>query len=459
MVKSVSVAAGKAARVTVPLASHAEVGVRNDRDPVGLLLEQAKTRVPELVPLRHGRMLVSPFAYFRGAALPMAADVAQLPNSGIRVQLCGDAHLANFGVYASPERQLVFDLNDFDETLPGPFEWDVKRLAASLAVAGRGRGFSRKVRREIIISTVEEYRSAMRGFADERTLAVWYTHLYIEDSLKEFSSQITDKRVKSIYFQLAKARTRDSAHASSKLTAVVNGQRRIVSNPPLIEPIEDVLSDLDVDALYKMLRGLLARYRRSLTSERRHLFDQFTLVHAARKVVGVGSVGTRAWILLMVGPDGLEPLMLQAKEAQPSVLSAYAGGSAYTNQGQRIVAGQRLMQASSDIFLGWQRTRGVDGIDRDYYLRQLRDWKASPEIERMIPATMAAYGRLCGWTLARAHARSGDRVAIAAYLGRSHDFDHAIADFSETYADLNERDYAALQAAVASGRIQVITGL
>jgi uncharacterized protein (DUF2252 family) len=447
------VARGKDARAVAPLASHAEFTPDRSRDPVGLLLEQAKTRVPELVPIRHARMLVSPFAYFRGAALPMAADLATTPSSGLRVQLCGDAHLSNFGAFASPERRLVFDVNDFDETLPGPFEWDVKRLAASLAVAGRDNGFAGKDRRQIALAAAEEYRTAMRAFAEQHFMDVWYAHLDVDAAISEYRSQMKAKRVKATEKMVAKAHTNDSMKALSKLTTEADGQRRIISDPPLIEPVEDLFPDVQVDALYKLLRTVLGKYQRSLQSDRKHLLENFTLVQMARKVVGVGSVGTRAWIVLMDGADGTDPLFLQAKEAQTSVLADSCGRSQYSNQGERVVAGQRLMQAESDIFLGWTHATGADGVDRDYYLRQLKDWKFSVPIEQMIPSGMKVYARLCGWTLARAHARSGDRMALAAYLGNSAKFDQAIADFAETYADQNERDYAALQAAVKDGRV------
>jgi uncharacterized protein (DUF2252 family) len=441
-----------------PLNSHAEFSPGRSRDPVGLLLGQAQSRVPELVPVRHGRMLVSPFTFYRGAALPMAADLAATPTSGLRVQLCGDAHLSNFGAFASPERRLVFDVNDFDETLPGPFEWDVKRLAASLAVAGRDSGFPGKARRKIVLAAAEGYRTAMRRFAEQPFLDVWYAHLDIEPALSEFRSQVKAKKLKEFEKLLAKAHTRDSTQALAKLTTVVDGQRRIISDPPTIVPIEDVFSDVQADAIYEQIRAVLGKYRRSLQSDRRHLLQEFTLVQVARKVVGVGSVGTRAWVLLMDAADGVDPLFLQAKEAQPSVLAEYAGRSQYDNQGQRVVAGQRLQQAQSDIFLGWTRIANpAEGVDRDFYVRQLRDWKFSVPIEAMLPAGMTAYARLCGWTLARAHARSGDRTALAAYLGGSDRFDQAIADFAETYADQNELDYAALQAAVKDGKAEATT--
>jgi uncharacterized protein (DUF2252 family) len=452
------VARGKDARGLAPLESHAEFTPGKSRDPVGLLLEQAKSRVPELVPVRHGRMLVSPFTFYRGAALPMAADLAGLPASGLRVQLCGDAHLSNFGAFASPERRLVFDVNDFDETLPGPFEWDVKRLAASLAVAGRDSGFPAKTRRKIALAAGEGYRTAMRGFAEQAFLDVWYAHLDIEPVVAEFRSQMKAKRYKLAEKMLAKAHTADSTKALAKLTTVVDGRRRIISDPPMIVPIAEVFADQQVDAIYQLIHTVLGKYRRTLQSDRRHLLEQFTVVQVARKVVGVGSVGTRAWVVLMDACDGVEPLFLQAKEAQPSVLAEYCGRSQYSNQGERVVAGQHLQQAQSDIFLGWTRVANpVDGIDRDFYVRQLKDWKFSVPIEMMLPEGMAMYARLCGWTLARAHARAGDRVALAAYLGGSAKFDQAIADFAEAYADQNERDYAALQAAVKEGKAEATT--
>jgi uncharacterized protein (DUF2252 family) len=451
------VAQGKDARVAAPLESHGEFSPGRGRDPVGLLLGQAASRVPELVPVRHGRMLVSPFTFYRGAALPMAADLAGTPASGLRVQLCGDAHLSNFGAFASPERRLVFDVNDFDETLPGPFEWDVKRLAASLAVAGRDSGFPAKARRKIALAAAEGYRTAMAGFAGQPFLDVWYAHLDIEPAMAEFRSQIKAKRLKAFEQLLAKAHTADSTKAMGKLTTVVDGQRRIISTPPTIVPVEEVFSDVQADAIYDQIRAVLSKYRRTLQSDRRHLLEQFTLVQVARKVVGVGSVGTRAWIVLMDAGDGVEPLFLQAKEAQVSVLADYAGRSRYANQGERVVAGQHLQQAQSDIFLGWTRVTGPDGVDRDFYVRQLKDWKFSVPIEVMLPPGMTIYARLCGWTLARAHARSGDRIALAAYLGGTDKFDQAIADFAETYADQNELDYAALQAAVKDGKAEAIT--
>jgi uncharacterized protein (DUF2252 family) len=450
-------AQGKDARTAAPLESQAAFRPGRSRDPVGLLLAQAESRVPELVPVRHGRMLVSPFTFYRGAALPMAADLAGTPAAGLRVQLCGDAHLANFGAFASPERNLVFDVNDFDETVPGPFEWDVKRLAASLAVAGRDNGFPAKDRRKPILAAAESYRTAMREFAQQSLMDVWYAHLDIEQAIGTFRAQMNKKMLKAARGLLAKAHTSDSTKALRKLTTVADGRRQIISDPPMIAPIEDVFSDVQADAIYAEIRTVLGKYGRTLQSDRRHLLERFSLVHVARKVVGVGSVGTRAWIVLMDAGDGAEPLFLQAKEAQPSVLAQYCGQSQYSNEGERVVAGQHLMQAESDIFLGWTRATGPDGIGRDFYVRQLKDWKFSAPIEQMVPAGMTVYASLCGWTLARAHARSGDRIALASYLGSSATFDQAIADFAETYADQNEADYAAFQTAVKKGKVETTT--
>jgi uncharacterized protein (DUF2252 family) len=415
--------------------------------------------VPELVPVRHGRMLVSPFAYYRGAALPMAADLAGTRSSGLRVQLCGDAHLLNFGAFASPERRLVFDLNDFDETLPGPFEWDVKRLVASMAVAGRENGLTTGKRRRVAAATAAAYRTAMREFAAMSILNVWYARFDVEDALARLKSDMPKKAVRRTKAQIAKARTRDSMQALAKLTTVTDGRRRIISDPPLIVPLEELAGHLDVDAVYWFLRRLFSGYERTMPAYQRRLVERFTLTHVARKVVGVGSVGTETWILLMEPDDGIDPLLLQAKQAQRSVLADYAGQSGYRNQGERVVAGQHLIQAVSDIFLGWQSATPPGRRSADYYFRQLRDWKYSAEIVGMNAAAMTGYGRMCGWTLARAHARTGDRIAIAAYLGGSDKFDHAVADFAESYADQTERDHTALADAVASGRVQAQVGI
>jgi len=452
---------GKAARAEVPRSSHGAFEPAPHRpDPTELLERQATTRVPELVPIRYGRMLVSPFTFYRGAALIMASDLATTPRSGLQVQCCGDAHLSNFGVFASPERRLVFDLNDFDETLPGPWEWDVKRLAVSMMIAARNNDFALKAQDQIVLDTVEAYRSAMEGFAAMKNLELWYAHLDIEGVLAEFGSQLKPKAVERTKKALAKARTKDSMAAFSKLTRVVDGEPRITPEPPLIVPIGDLLEGSERDEVFDELHELVRSYRATLEYDRRMLLEEFELTDFARKVVGVGSVGTRAWIALMLGRDGEDPLFLQMKEAEASVLEEFLAPSKFDNHGERVVAGQRLMQASSDIFLGWLHVEsGLDGKERDFYGRQLKDWKGSAEIEQMVPSGMAAYGRLCGWTLARAHARSGDRIAIAGYLGKGNTFGRAIVEFSRAYAEQNELDYKALAQAVKSGRIKAETGL
>jgi len=454
-------ARGKAARRAVPRSSHAELEPGSDRpDPIELLERQAQTRVPELVPIRYGRMLVSPFTFYRGAALVMAQDLSSTPRSGLEVQCCGDAHLSNFGVFASPERRLVFDINDFDETLPGPWEWDVKRLATSMLVAARDNEFAAKWQRQAVLETVEEYRLAMASFATMKNLEVYYAHLDIEMTMQRLDSELRAKQVKRTQRAIAKARTRDSMSAFSKLARPIDGTARILPEPPLIVPIDELAEGRERDELLAWLRELMSSFRESLAPDRRLLLEQFELVDFARKVVGVGSVGTRAWIALLLGRDEGDPLFLQMKEAQPSVFEEFLTPSAFPNHGQRVVAGQRLMQAASDIFLGWVRVEsGLDNRTRDFYGRQLKDWKGSAEIERMSPQSLAVYGRMCGWTLARAHARSGDRIAIASYLGRSATFDRAIAEFARAYADQNERDFAALGQAAKTGRIAVERGL
>jgi uncharacterized protein (DUF2252 family) len=401
-------------------------------------------------------MLASPFAFFRGAALPMAADLATTPTSDLTVQLCGDAHLANFGAFASPERRLVFDINDFDETLPGPFEWDVKRLAASLSVAGRQNGFDVPARRRVVRAMAERYRTAMREFAEQRQLDVWYARLDVDQAIADLRSQLKSKQFKSMESMATAARTRTSMQALNKLTTTVDGRARIISRPPTTVPIEELFSDVEADAIHKLIRTMLSQYARSLQSDRRHLLEEFSLVQVAHKVVGVGSVGLRAWVILLDAMDGGDPLFLQAKEARPSVLTAYSGRRKYSNQGERVVTGQHLMQATSDIFLGWTNNLGALGENRDFYVRQLRDWKFSIPIEQMRPSGMTGYGQLCGWTLARAHARSGDRVALAAYLGRSTKFDEAITEFAEAYAVRNERDYDEFRRAVKDGRVEAV---
>jgi Uncharacterized protein conserved in bacteria (DUF2252) len=453
-------ARGKEARTAVPRSSHAGFEAAADRpDPVELLESQSATRVAELVPIRYGRMLTSPFAFFRGSALIMAADLAGTPVSGIQSQLCGDAHLANFGLFASPDRQLVFDLNDFDETLPGPWEWDLKRLSASMAIAGRENGFSAEQRAELVREIVSTYRTSMRGFAAMRNLEVFYARLDADGALDRLSDQVTQEIRKRYRKTLAKAHTSDSVKALSKLTAEVDGELRIVSDPPLIQPIDELVPGPEGEALRAGLQDLLRQYRTTLSRDRRAALEGFRIVDFARRVGGVGSVGTRAWIVLMFGRDEQDPLFLQFKESQRSVLERFLRKSRYRNHGQRVVSGQKLMQAGSDIFLGWQRILFPDGVTRDFYARQLKDWKGSFAVEGARMDGMRIYGRACGWTLARAHARSGDRIAIAAYLGRGDAFDRAVCAFAEAYADQNERDHAALVDAVKRGRIEAQAGV
>ena len=449
------VAAGRTARTATPRSSHAAWAPPAARvDPVTVLQDQDAGRVAELVPIRHARMLASPFAFFRGAAAIMAADLASTPRTGFDVQLSGDAHLANFGGFASPDRDLVFSVNDFDETLPGPWEWDVKRLAASMVVAGRERGFGVKKRRSIVLGTVRQYRDTMREFAHRGDLDVWYARLDATGILEQLRSEAKSRTVRAFGRSVAKAHKRNSLAALSKLTHDVDGEPRIISDPPIVVPIEELLRGGEATAAEHSLEVSFSLYRDSLPDERRHLIDRFRYAHLARKVVGVGSVGTRDWIVLLLGRDGNDPLFLQVKEASASVLTPYLAPSDFGNQGQRVVEGQRLMQAASDILLGWFRDQGIDdGVTRDFYVRQLWDWKMGEDIERMSPAGMGFYGQACGWTLARAHARSGDRIAIAAYLGSNDTFPAAIAEFAETYADQNERDYGALRDAVRTGRV------
>ncbi len=455
------IARGRAARAEVPRSSHGVFEpAANRADPVILLERQAQTRVRELVPIRYGRMLVSPFTFYRGAAKVMADDLASTPRSGFTVQCCGDAHLSNFGVFASPDRRLIFDINDFDETLPGPWEWDVKRLAASMLIAADDNGYRAKDQDRIVLSTIGQYRTAMREFAQMSNLSVWYSRLEIESLLADRAPQFKRTAVKRAEHTLAKARTRDSMSVFSKLIQSKNGQMRIVDQSPLVVPLDVLASGHERARILDELRGLLRAYRSSLDADRWTLLDQYELIDFAQKVVGVGSVGTRAWIALLLGRDGKDPLFLQMKEASESVLEDALAPSVFANHGERVVVGQRLMQAASDIFLGWLRVVSpLDGRERDFYGRQLKDWKGSAEIDQMRPEAMATYGKLCGWTLARAHARSGDRVAIAAYLGKRDSFDRAILQFSRAYADQNGRDYRRLAAAVEAGTVVAETGI
>jgi uncharacterized protein (DUF2252 family) len=438
---------------------------------VDLLEDQNTAREPDLVPVRRGRMMVSPFTFYRGAARIMAEDLKDTPAAGLNVQLCGDAHLSNFGVFGSPERRLVFDLNDFDETLPGPFEWDVKRMAVSFVVAARDNGFTPADGREAAKASVTAYREAMAGFAGQGTMDIWYASLD-EDrimaavrgaSKATAKAKLTGERAKMAKLAekrvgeaAAKAHTRDSLQALSKLGELSDGRYRIVNQPPVVIPVRDLAPELTPDRLNKLIREQFTAYRASLQPDMRHLLGHFEVVDFARKVVGVGSVGTRCFIVLLQGRDASDPLFLQVKEATNSVLEEHLPRSRYRQHGQRVVQGQKLMQATSDIYLGW--ARGVD-VNRHFYWRQLRDMKGSVVIEQMTPLGLILYAQLCGWTMARAHARSGDPVAIAAYLGRGDAFDRAITDFTERYADQNERDYQEFVTAIKSGRLECLEGV
>jgi uncharacterized protein (DUF2252 family) len=453
------VAAGRAARRRAPLEAHADWRPAPDRpDPVNLLEKQAETRIPELVPIRYGRMLTSPFAFYRGAAVIMARDLADTPDTGLRAQLCGDAHVSNFGGFASAERRLVFDINDFDETLPGPWEWDLKRLAASLEIAGRDYGLSRKKRRKVVSSAVDEYQSAMHDFAGHGHLQVWYEQLDLERMEQRWGQRLSGVRRTNL--RSAQARAKDNQRALEKLTRrQVDGKIRFAGTPPLVGRISDLVADKQAHRLEREMQGYVRAYGESLSDDRRVILGRYTYADLARKVVGVGSVGTRTNIVLMLGRDDADPLVLQVKEATESVLEPYVGRSMYRQHGRRVVEGQRLIQASQDVLLGWVRGRGIDGFMHDYYVRQLWDWKVSPELEGMKPGDFRALGEACAWTLARAHARTGDRVAISGYLDGGEGFSEAIDEFARTYADQNERDHLALQDAVERGRITARAGI
>jgi uncharacterized protein (DUF2252 family) len=449
-------AAGKEARSRVPRSTQAEWEAAADRaDPVELLERQATSRVQALLPVRYGRMSVSPFTFYRGAAAVMAADLAGTPISGLDVQMCGDAHLSNFGVFAAPDRRLVFDLNDFDETLPGPWEWDLKRLAASFEIAARDNGFKRRDRRQAVLTVTRTYRESMHEFAKMRNLEIWYARLDADEALESLRSE-RPKSLKQVERAAAKARAKDSVRALERLTETVAGELRIASRPPLLVPIEELAGEFGDFDIEKAINTVLIEYADSMKGDRRHLLSEYRYRHLAHKVVGVGSVGTRAWVVLLTGRDDGDPLFLQAKEAQASVFEPHVGSSRFRNHGRRVVEGQWLMQAASDSFLGWCAGVEADGEPRDYYVRQLWDQKGSGDIESMRPRAMEIYAQGCGWTLARAHARSGDPVAIGAYLGSGDAFDEAIADFSSAYADQNERDHAALLAAIDSGRLEAV---
>jgi uncharacterized protein (DUF2252 family) len=453
-------AAGKALRAGAPLDAHAAFSrTPKSPDPVTLLEEQGADRLPELVPIRYGRMLQSPFAFYRGAARVMAADLAGAPSSGLTVQMCGDAHVSNFGLYGSPERRLVFDANDFDETLPGPFEHDVKRLVASLVIAGREKGLGRRQRRAQAVAAGRRYREAMARFAAARDIDVWYSHIDADELPQQLSSRLDSGARKRLARAMEKARSRDSLQAFGKLSEVVDGQLRIRAEPPLLVPLSDLLPENEEQDLESAFNELIRQYRANLPSDVRTLLERYSFVDMARKVVGVGSVGTRCWVVLLIGRDADDPLLLQIKEAPPSVHAEFVGPSQYTNEGERVVAGQRLMQATSDIFLGWQRTAGIDGVERDFYVRQLRDWKGSFEMEELRPDGLSTYGEVCAWCLARAHARSGDRIAIAGYLGSPPAFENSLVDFGEAYADVTESDHRRLAEAAAAGRVRAQSDL
>ncbi|WP_330289731.1 DUF2252 domain-containing protein [Streptomyces sp. NBC_00576] len=448
------VARGKAARADAPRSSHAEfVPPPKRTDPVEIIEKQSATRVPELVPIRYARMSEAPFRFYRGAASIMAADLAETPRSGFRVQCCGDAHMLNFRLLASPERHLMFDINDFDETLPGPWEWDVKRLSASFVIAGRANGFSTKERASVVRAAVESYRERMRAFAGLSNLEVWYTRFDADELQQQFAPLLSAGTRDRFDKARERARAHDTLQVFDKLTHFVDGSRRIAPDPPLLVRLQDLLPDTQRGELEKLLGRLIERYSQTLQTDRRFLLESYRVADMARKVVGVGSVGTRCWIILLLGKDDEDPLFLQAKEADESVLAPYVGSSTFATQGERVVAGQRLMQATSDIFLGWEHVTGIDGRQRDFYVRQLRDWKGIAVAESMSPKRMALFGRLCGATLARAHARSGDRIAIAAYLGGGDAFDRALVTFAELYADQNEKDHQALVDAIQTGRV------
>jgi uncharacterized protein (DUF2252 family) len=452
---------GRAARRRVTRSSQADCEPAPDREsPLAILARQDATRLPELLPIKYGRMVESPFAFYRGSAAVMAADLGSMASSELHVQLCGDAHLANFGTYASPDRTLVFDLNDFDETTPGPFEWDVKRLAASIEIAARHRGFRKRERVTAVAAAARTYREAMQQFAGMGRLAVWYLRMDERTLIAAMQSQAASAAaIKRVERGAAKARAKDNLRALARLTESDNGTLCFASRPPLLVPVKEIAPDASSDDFVRAMRRLLAAYRKTLIGAAARLAEQYHFVDMARKVVGVGSVGTRAWVVLCLGHDDQDPLFLQVKEAQASVLEPFAGRSRFSNAGRRVVEGQWLMQAASDIFLGWIRVTGLDGSERDFYIRQLWDWKASADVEVMRPEGLVLYARICGWTLAHSHARSGDPAAIGGYLGRRDLFDQAIVAFAARYADQAERDWDELRSAVKAGRIQAEQGI
>jgi len=454
-------ARGKAAREESPRERHAEWSAnQRKQNPLDLLAEQGTTRVPELVPIRYGRMAATPFTYYRGAALPMASDLSTGPRTSIDVQLCGDAHLCNFGGFASPERELLFDVNDFDETSPGPFEWDLKRLGASLEIAARSRDFPAKTGRKLVINSMSAYREAMHEFANMSNLEVWYSRLDMAGVAQRWGSEVSSQALATFQKTSTKAESKDQLKARVKLTEMVDGELRFRSDPPLLVRLSELSGDTDAGQLQDMIHEGLRSYRETLIGDRRHLLGSYEFVDAARKVVGVGSVGTRAWVALFRGNDADDTLILQMKEAEASVLERFCGKSVFKNHGQRVVEGQRFMQAASDIFLGWYRVpKGFDGKPHDYYFRQIWDWKLSADVDNMPSESLLVYAKMCGWALARAHARSGDRVAIASYLGSGDTFDRAIAEFAVAYADQNALDQQTLVDAIKDGSVQAELGV
>jgi uncharacterized protein (DUF2252 family) len=449
---------GRKARELVPRSKHGDWAPPADRtDPLEILALQATTRVPDLVPIRYGRMAASPFAFYRGAAAVMAADLAHEVHSHLDVQLCGDAHLVNFGGFATPERDMIFDANDFDETLPGPFEWDLKRLAASIEVAARSRGFDEALRTKLVGLSSRGYRDAIREFGGMRQLEVWYLRLDPAVLLNRWGSEASSSVLAAFQKRMEKARTKDHLRAVARLTEMRDGRLRFRADPPLVTPIDDLVeAGTEAQTLDSLITALDA-YRVTLAGDRQHLLSRYTFLDLARKVVGVGSVGTRCWVALFVGRDEGDPLVLQVKEAEHSVAEPFLQPSAFTNMGERVVQGQRLVQSASDIFLGWDTLRGIDGVNRDFYFRQLWDWKASADIETMEPATFEIYAQMCGWVLALGHARSGDAIAIGSYLGAGPRFDEAMCRFAAAYADQNEKDHQSLKRAIATNKIHAIS--
>lgn len=434
---------GKLLRKSTPRRSHSEWAAPPDRvNPLDILRAQEETRVPELIPLRHERMVASPFAFFRGGAAIMAADLRHTPSTGLTVQLCGDAHIGNFGGFASPERRLIFDINDFDETLPGPWEWDVKRLVASVEIAARDRGFDRENRLAAVFEAAKSYREAMASFSEMTPLEIWYASFDVQALLPAIRRDLGRQALKEAEHEVARALSKDSARAARKLTQVVDGRPRIISDPPLVVPLRQLLPGVEAQQLEKGIRGVLADYRLTLPHDRQSLLDHYEFEDIARKVVGVGSVGTLSWIVLLVGREHSDPLVLQLKQAEASALEAYLGPAQYPNHGERVIQGQRLIQASSDVLLGWLRTKGLDGVERDFYVRQLWDWKTSADLATVSAPRLTAHARLCAWTLARAHARTGNPIAIASYMGSGAAFDHALTGFAAAYADQNQTDFS-----------------